>query len=168
LYLSTDKVRIRVSNKLITVASCSEPIEGHLLRTRLEAEGIRCFVADEHTVSANWFYSNAIGGVKLQVRESDLDSARDILISTLEEREQGGADFDWSAINPDWTFDDEDQPGSKDQYCCPQCDSTEVFYQKFSKPWVFLSILLLGIPLPFLSREWSCRSCGATWKQKLF
>lgn len=156
-----------MSNKLITVASCSEPIEGHLLRTRLEAEGIRCFVADEHTVSANWFYSNAIGGVKLQVCESDLDNAREILISALEQRESGDAEVDWSQVNPDWTFDDEES-AADDQYSCPACDSTEVFYEKFSKPLVFLSILLLGIPLPFLSREWSCRSCGERWKQKLF
>ena len=63
-----------MTGKLITVASCIKPIEGHLLRTRLEAEGIRCF----------------------------------------------------------------------------------------------LSILLLGIPLPLLSREWSCRRSGEVWKQKLF
>lgn len=156
-----------MSNKLVTVASCSEPIEGHLLRTRLEAEGIRCFVADEHTVSANWFYSNAIGGVKLQVREADLDCARDILISALEARESGGSEVDWSEVNPDWTFDEGDHD-HEDQYCCPNCDSTEVFYEKFSRPLVFLSILLLGIPLPFLSREWSCRSCGERWKQRLF
>lgn len=157
-----------MSNKLITVASCSEPIEGHLLRTRLEDEGIRCFVADEHTVSANWFYSNAIGGMKLQVCEADLDEARDILISALEERESDDASVDWSEVNPDWTFDAETETASEEQYSCPNCDSTEVFYEKFSKQWVFLSILLLGIPLPFLSREWSCRSCGETWKQKLF
>lgn len=157
-----------MSNKLITVASCSEPIEGHLLRTRLEAEGIRCFVADEHTISANWFYSNAIGGVKLQVQEADLDTARTVLITALEERERGGADYDWSEVNPDWTFDDDQPTASEHQYSCPHCDSTEVFYEKFSKPWVFLSILLLGIPLPFLSRQWSCRSCGERWKQKLF
>ena len=103
----------------------------------------------------------------MQVQEADLDSARDILISALEARESGGSEVDWSEVNPEWTFDDEDDTHS-DQYSCPSCESTEVFYEKFSKPLVFLSILLLGIPLPFLSREWSCRSCGERWKQRLF
>jgi hypothetical protein len=34
-----------------------------IIRSRLEAEGIECFLKDEHTVDANPFYSSAIGGV---------------------------------------------------------------------------------------------------------
>ncbi len=43
---------------------------------QLEAEAIECFVKDEFT---DPFVSNAIGGVKLQVREQDCARAIQIL-----------------------------------------------------------------------------------------
>jgi hypothetical protein len=55
------------------------PIESAVLRSRLEAEGIECYLLDEYTVEANPFYSNAIGGVKLQVKEVDVPRAFEIL-----------------------------------------------------------------------------------------
>jgi hypothetical protein len=52
------------------------------IRGRLEAEGIECYVKDELTVQIYNFYSNAIGGIRLEVRESDYEKARQILIET--------------------------------------------------------------------------------------
>jgi hypothetical protein len=155
-----------MSNSLITVATFSQPIEGHLVRARLETEGIPCFLADAHTISANWFYSNAIGGVKLQVRAADAQRARVLVEEELERHQSERDDIDWTAVDPDWTFDG--SQADDDAHSCPTCGSTEVFYEKFSRPLIFLSILLLGIPVPFLSRRWSCRGCGRSWKMKLF
>src|SRR6185437_8815829 len=67
------------SDPLITIASFALPVEAHLARTKLESEGIEAHVADENIVSINWLYSNAVGGVKLQVPESQADRARQIL-----------------------------------------------------------------------------------------
>ena len=67
------------TNNFITVLTFSYPSEAAIIRGRLEAEGIECFVQDELTVQVNPFYSNAVGGVKLQVRESDLEQAVEIL-----------------------------------------------------------------------------------------
>ena len=55
----------------ITVATFTYPHEAAILKGRLESEGIECFLRDELTVQVYNFYSNAIGGVKLQVRRSD-------------------------------------------------------------------------------------------------
>lgn len=57
----------------------TQPIEFAVLRGKLEAEGIECRILDELTVQVNPFYSNAIGGIKLQVRESDIQKAIEIL-----------------------------------------------------------------------------------------
>jgi hypothetical protein len=62
--------------------SFTYPYELAILRSRLESENIECFVKDELTVQVNPFYSNAIGGIKLQVRESDLQRAIVILKET--------------------------------------------------------------------------------------
>lgn len=64
---------------LVTVERFTEVWEAHILRARLEAEGLLASVADEHLVAMDWFYSNAIGGVRVQVPACELDRARDIL-----------------------------------------------------------------------------------------
>lgn len=65
--------------KLITIAEFGSPIEAHLVRTRLEEEGIECFIVDEYIPL--WFAPIGTGdfSVKLQVKESDKDRAFQIL-----------------------------------------------------------------------------------------
>ncbi|MDE2755718.1 MAG: DUF2007 domain-containing protein [Acidobacteriota bacterium] len=64
---------------LITIASFDHTLDANLAKTRLEAEGIDCILTDEHITSMNWFWVPAIGGVRLQVRESDAERAVEIL-----------------------------------------------------------------------------------------
>jgi hypothetical protein len=66
-------------NDLITIRTFTYPHEMEVVRGHLESEGIECFVDDELTAQVNPFYSNAIGGVKLKIKVSDLLSAREIL-----------------------------------------------------------------------------------------
>lgn len=70
---------IEKNNNFVTVLTVYYSHETALIRGRLEAEGIECNVIDELTVQVNPLYSNAIGGVKLQVRESDFENAIVIL-----------------------------------------------------------------------------------------
>jgi len=63
----------------ITIKTFTLPIEAAIIRGRLESEGIECFLTNELTTQVNPLYSNAIGGVELQVRESDLQNAIAIL-----------------------------------------------------------------------------------------
>ncbi|MDR0713783.1 MAG: DUF2007 domain-containing protein [Bacteroidales bacterium] len=67
------------ANPFITVQTFTYPMQAAIIRGRLESEGIECFVRDELTVQVHPFYSNAIGGVKLQVRKNDLEQAVEIL-----------------------------------------------------------------------------------------
>lgn len=63
----------------ITVLTFTYPYEAAIVRGRLESEDIECFVQDELTVQMHPFFSNAIGGIKLQVKASDLAQAVAIL-----------------------------------------------------------------------------------------
>ena len=65
--------------KLVTITTFHFPHEAHLVRTRLESEEIEAFVADEHTARIMPFFGPAIGWIKLQVRESDEERAKEIL-----------------------------------------------------------------------------------------
>ncbi|MDB6167216.1 MAG: hypothetical protein JWM88_80 [Verrucomicrobia bacterium] len=54
-------------------------MEAHLLRARLEGSGITSYVRDENMIAVDWFYSNAIGGVKIDVADEDYDRALELL-----------------------------------------------------------------------------------------
>ena len=65
--------------KYVTVGAYNNPIEAHLARGRLEVEGIPALLAHEHHVWANWVYSQALGGVKVQVPAEHAVAAAKIL-----------------------------------------------------------------------------------------
>lgn len=69
----------RNNDKFITVLTFTYSHELAVVRGRLESEGIVCNAQDEVTAQVNPLYSNAIGGIKLQVKESDLERAVEIL-----------------------------------------------------------------------------------------
>jgi hypothetical protein len=68
--------------EFVTVAVFTLPHEYAVVKARMESEGIRCFAKDESTVSAHPFYSNVVGGIKLQVPPEDVQHAREILMET--------------------------------------------------------------------------------------
>ena len=68
--------------EFVTVAVFTLPHEYAVVKARMESEGIRCFAKDEATVSAHPFYSNLVGGIKLQVPLEDADHARKSLIES--------------------------------------------------------------------------------------
>ena len=96
---------------LTTVISFTLPHDAHFAKAKLQSEGVEVFIKDEMTAQVHNFYSNAIGGVKLQVRESDVAIAHQILVQSGYIKEQtnkpnkGLVMFDnltcnWSIIGP--------------------------------------------------------------------
>nr|WP_294942690.1 DUF2007 domain-containing protein [uncultured Mucilaginibacter sp.] len=73
----------------VTILTKRLPQDLWLIKGRLEAEGIHCFMKDELTVQSNNLWSNAVGGVKLQVPESEVDEALSILRDLGYIEEQG-------------------------------------------------------------------------------
>lgn len=66
-------------DKLVTIITFSYPQELYIIRARLESEGIKCFVVNELTLQTQPLYSNAVGGVKLQVYSKYAGRATKIL-----------------------------------------------------------------------------------------
>lgn len=64
----------------VTVAVFALPHEAYVIRSKLEFLGIEVMLKDELTIQVDNFLSNALGGVKLQIRESDLELARPVLL----------------------------------------------------------------------------------------
>lgn len=136
--------------QLVTIATFSFPAEAHIAKTILDREGIWSFIADDNIITWNWLYSNAVGGVKLQVRQPDVKRA----LQLLNEKPDGTKALDEEL--------GEDEQREK----CPSCQSPLVHYETYNERLVFLSWLLLRFPLPFLKRKWKCSACGHEWKVK--
>ena len=123
-----------------TIATFSKPEEAHLFRTRLEAAGIQAFVQDENMIQMDWLYSNAIGGVRVQVADEDIETAQEFL----------GADT-------------EQHPSDALDPICPVCGSHEIKPYELPRRIAFLSILLFRIPLLLSRHRWCCSSCHHVW-----
>jgi|GEM_PF-365160 len=134
---------------LVTVCSYRDPIDAEIAKTRLDHADIPAVILDENLASIQWLYSLAIGGVKLQVDESDLDVA----VAALTE--------DHSAeLSP--ISESRMPPGDGD--ACPACGSLQVRYSKVRRNAAALS-LFTGVPLIAWRRRWTCAACNHSWSQ---
>ncbi|WP_395792636.1 DUF2007 domain-containing protein [Aquimonas sp.] len=140
---------------LITVATFSFPHEAHFAKMRLDAEGIPAFIADEHTINMQWLYSNAMGGVRLQVPSACAEDA----VRVLNEPDDFDTDaFDAAAaseLQADADVDIEPEPER-----CSHCGGELGMPQQTGRRPAFLTWLLIGLPLWPLRTRRSCRSCG--------
>jgi len=129
-------------NQLITVATFSQPMEAHVLKGRLEAEGITAYLLDENIVSINILYSNAVGGVKVQVDEADVEAALKIVgeLPPLE------------LVPPPDAEPDSQEPA------CAKCGSREYLRERHLG-LLALQILTLGFAFGGRPR-WKCAKCG--------
>jgi len=125
-----------VTENFITIARYSTPYEANLAKGSLESAGIPVFIADEYTIGMNWLYSNALGGVKVQVPESMAAQAYELLsynVPTIEKEYNG--------------------------LSCPKCGSKKCV-DFLDKRGPFITWLLLGIPLLFPLIKSKCEDCG--------
>lgn len=141
-------------DKLAILETYDNYVLAHIVKQRLEAEGILCMLKDEETVTMNWLLSNAIGGIKLLVHSNQLEEARTILNS-----------IEWEANEdaevPAFATSQEQDPAlDPNNRICVHCGSKNTKKLDFQKRPAFLSILLLGFPLMFRSEKWHCFHCG--------
>lgn len=104
-------------------------------------EGIPAFVADEHTINMDWMYSNAMGGVRLQVRQRDARRAVELL-------------------GEDRSHLLEDEMGKDDPHVCSFCGSQKMIAFTKGKRPAFIVFLLLGFPLFSYQHGLKCECCG--------
>lgn len=57
--------------ELVTVKTFDNYFSANIILTRLQSDGIECYLKDEHTVTIDPILSNAIDGIKLVVKKED-------------------------------------------------------------------------------------------------
>ncbi len=64
---------------IVTFETYYDPMLAQIIRTKLEANGIPCFIADESLGVMIPIYNQAIGGIKIKVFARDLEKCREIV-----------------------------------------------------------------------------------------
>ena len=121
------------------IGTYTKPEDAHLAVSQLQGSGIDAYLRDENTASLYWFYSNAIGGIKVEVAEEDFERANEVLNLPK----------------------DDEQPLLQ----CPHCQSERVRIREMS---LFSGICLaLYLPLPFACQKVDCLECEKEFKLKV-
>tara|TARA_R110002167_G_scaffold261316_19_gene467861 strand:- start:7842 stop:8225 length:384 start_codon:yes stop_codon:yes gene_type:complete len=125
-----------MSETFYTIASFEFAADVHIIKGKLESEGVTVFLRDENTLNSDPLISNAIGGVKLLVYTSEKEKAIAIY---NEVRAYAQDDFG----NP---------------MICPNCKAqkSEAYYDRKG---IFYKLF------PFLEkRKYKCLNCGMITK----
>jgi len=146
---------------LITVYTYPETETAHLARVTLEQEGIPAFIADDGVVGMDWLYSNAVGGVKVQVPETFAQSAFEILSESDAAATEEPAD---TANTQATGVCESPADADADPPTCPACGSTEVYRVPWRRGLFFILYLVLGLALPVATRRHQCDHCRATYR----
>ena len=77
--------------EFVVLQSFSNYVDAHILMGRMEEEGIRCWLKDEHTVTIDPILTNALGGIKLMVRREQYERAAALLNEYLAEKRKNSA-----------------------------------------------------------------------------
>ena len=64
---------------LITIRTFDNYFNASIVLTRLQDAGVECYLKDEFTVTIDPLLTNAIGGIKLVVKDSDVNDAMKML-----------------------------------------------------------------------------------------
>ena len=129
---------------MVTIRKFRDLPEALLAKGSLDSAGIECTLVDDNMVRLDWFISNLLGGVKLQVNAEDAAAAEEMLSQPIPE------DFDVSGM------------GTYEQPHCPKCGSLDVNFREIA-PAAYLSAAF-SVPIPFRRRAWRCQTCDVEWE----
>ncbi|MDP4205341.1 MAG: DUF2007 domain-containing protein [Bacteroidota bacterium] len=143
-----------MQGRIVVLETFDNPIIANIHLAKLKENDIPCFLSDENIVSINPLFANAVGGIKLNIYEQDIEKAVEILKEeaevTMEEE-------------PEITTDD-----SESKVVCPVCGSSNVSYGLAAQKRFNLLVLIISFALmvfPFKNKKrYHCFDCGNEFK----
>jgi len=137
-----------MEDRIIVHSTYYNPMEAAIIKARLEDSGIPCFLTDENVATINPLYNQAIGGVKLNVFEKDVERI--------------------DALLAEHNLLPQTDNGETEKVICPQCGSSNVGLGQATRKrfswWVTLVSLVLSI-YPFKANQcYHCYDCGYEFK----
>ena len=144
-------------NNWITIMSFTYTHEAHMVKAFLESNGIETNLKDEMTAQSQEL-SNAIGGVKIIVKESDYEQGIQLL-------KNGGyltGDNSPSENNMEIILAD----NTTNKNICPFCSSENIGRHKEPNFWTILGYFTIGTSFPVFRSTYKCFDCEKKWKYK--
>jgi hypothetical protein len=135
-------------NELVTIAKFPSIGEARLAQGKLNSVGIAASVRDENMV--NLHMGMVLGGIRLQVPDSQVVRALEVLDDFSPEPAEGDEETEMVA-------------------CCPECESLEIREIVAGGPRQ-IALWSAAIPFPELQqgellRRWKCLACGFQWNE---
>lgn len=144
-----------MSDEPVTIAKFLTLGEAKLAQGKLVSAGISAFVCDENMHAMNWHMGMALGGIRLQVPDSQVVRALEVL-DDFEPEESVGCETEES---------DDD---TEEVACCPECESLEIREVAGANPRQ-IALWSAAIPFPEAAAQgahrWKCLACGYQWRE---
>ncbi len=146
--------------ELVTISKFLSLGEAKLAQGKLVSAGITAFVCDENMHAMNWHMGMALGGIRLQVPDSQVVRALEV----LDDFEPEDAETVALSHPEEEEADDE----IEEVACCPECESLEI--REIPSP-VPRQITLWSAAIPFpeqptlFEHRWKCLMCGYQWRE---
>lgn len=140
------------NDRIVVFQTFSDTLQANIVKGLLCSHGIECFLSDENIVNLNPLYNVAVGGIKLNVFEKDIQCISEIL-----QAENMAPDADAPDTN------------HTKQITCPKCQSQNVSYggsvkRKFGYFDVLIPFLLMVYPFS-MRKAYHCFDCGHEFRK---
>jgi hypothetical protein len=132
--------------QLVTLWRYRDLPEALVARAKLDSQEIWCVLADDNIVRLDWFWSNAVGGMRLQVADEDAEFALSLLAEEIP-----------AGFTAEETGEEYQQP------VCPQCHSRDVTFEPVYSG-VALLFLYFSLPVWIPKKSWKCEDCQDRWE----
>jgi len=122
------------AKKIIVYDSYDTVVQANLVKTKLDAYGIPCFLSEENFTSLYPFKNQLFPGVRLHIFEQDFNEVKEIL---------------------------QEDPFFKDETFCPTCGSNEIaIVDKEEEKGIMDTFLSFIQPSP---KTYRCKNCTSVW-----
>lgn len=139
-----------MDDKIVVYSTYYNPIEANIVKARLADSDIPCFLTDEHISTIQPLYNQAVGGVKLNVFEKDINRINELLA------------FAYDEMPIETTLQE------TEEVKCVKCGSTNVGFGQATKKrfswWITILSLILTV-YPFKANKcYHCYNCSHEFK----
>jgi XTP/dITP diphosphohydrolase len=136
-----------MAGSFVTLWKFRDLPEALLAKGKLESCGLHPILLNDETIRMDWLYSNAIGGIALQVPPEEAEEALELLQEPVPE-----------------SLDAESSGVSYLQPRCPKCGSLHITHEGLNKLATFGSWLAFGFPIRVKADKWTCEDCQNEWQ----
>ncbi len=147
-----------MESTLVTVMTFYLPQDAYMARNLLESENIEVFLQNELTIQENNLYSNAVGGVILQVLNTNAERAVKLLTE--------GGYIKSDALQEDTPVEELSLKAGMDLKHCPYCQSDNIGKKRDANSLTWFVYMILGLFFPIFKTNYICFDCKKEWKFK--